>query len=156
MPQDSYLSHLDAGNTLVRQAQHMATTDFAQARALWQAAGKAFYLAHQADPSQPQAAFRLAQAWMAEAHALQKEDSPHAAVMWANAAAQCERSFDLDPDNGRMAMTAASCHHFAGEHDAAKAWRQIGEHLLHGDEAAGGGSHDGSAHNGDAGDGAGD
>ena len=50
--------------------------------------------------------------------------------MWSNAAAQCEQAFDLDPDNGRVAMTAASCHHFAGEHDAAKAWKQIGEHLL--------------------------
>ena len=29
-----------------------------------------------------------------------------------------------------IAMTAASCHHFAGQHDAAKAWKQIGEHLL--------------------------
>ena len=146
MSQDSYRTHMEAGNALVREAQQIATTDFTQARALWQAAGKEFYRAHQADSEQVDAAFRLAQAWMAEAHALQKEDSPHAATMWANAAAQCEKAFDLQPDHGRIAMTAASCHHFAGQHDAAKAWRQIGEHLLHGDEANGGnGGHDGSA-----------
>ena len=141
MSQDSYRTHLEAGNALVHEAQRMATTDFTQARALWQAAGKEFYRAHQADLQQPEAAFRLAQAWMAEAHALQKESSPNAAVMWANAAAQCELTFDLDPDNGRIAMTAASCHHFAGEHDAAKAWKQIGEHLLK-DNAAAGDTHD--------------
>ena len=135
MSQDSYRTHLDTGNALVQQAQTVATTDFQQARALWQQAGKAFYLAHQADTGQPEAAFRLAQAWMAEAYALQKEESANALVMWANAAAQCELAFDLAPDNGRIAMTAASCHHFAGEHGAAKAWRQIGEHLL--EDAAG-------------------
>lgn len=136
MSQDnSYRTHLEAGNALVQQAQTVATTDFAQARSLWQQAGKAFYLAHQADMQEPEASFRLAQAWMAEALALQKEDSPNAMVMWANAAAQCELAFDLEPQNGRIAMTAASCHHFAGEHDAAKAWRQIGEHLL--EDAAG-------------------
>ena len=149
MSQDSYRTHMEAGNALVREAQQIATTDFTQARALWQAAGKEFYRAHQADSEQVDAAFRLAQAWMAEAHALQKEDSPNAAVMWANAAAQCEKAFDLQPDHGRIAMTAASCHHFAGQHDAAKAWRQIGEHLLHGDEANGGG-HEGSADASDA------
>ena len=89
----------------------------------------AFYRAHQADRDQVEGAFRLAQAWMAEAHALQKEDSPNATVMWNNAAAQCELAFDLDPTNARLAMTAASCHHFAGEHDAANAWAQIGKHL---------------------------
>ena len=108
----------------------MATTDFQRARALWQEAGKHFFHAHQADMTQPEAAFRLAQAWMAEAYALQKEESPNALVMWGNAAAQCELAFDLDAENGRIAMTAASCHHFAGQHDAAKAWKQIGEHLL--------------------------
>ena len=137
MSQDSYRTHMEAGNALVHEAQRMATTDFTQARSLWQAAGKEFYRAHQADTQQPEASFRLAQAWMAEAHALQKESSPNAAVMWANAAAQCELTFDLDPRNGRVAMTAASCHHFAGEHDAAKAWRQIGEHLLHPEESGG-------------------
>lgn len=134
MSQDSNLSnystHLQAGNALVAQAQTVATQDFNQARALWQAAGKAFYLAHQADMDQPEAAFRLAQAWMAEAHALQKEGSANAALMWANAAAQCELAFDLNQEDGRMAMTAASCHQFAGEHDAAQAWQQIGMHLL--------------------------
>ncbi len=133
MTQDAPSSHaalLAQGNALVAQAQKAATQDFAQARALWQQAGKLFYLAHQADPGQAEAAFRLAQAWMAEAHALQKEDSPHAAVMWRNAAAQCELAFDLEPGNGRLAMTAASCHLFAGQHDAAKAWQQIGQHLL--------------------------
>ena len=78
----------------------------------------------------PEAAFRLAQAWMAEAHALQKEDNTNALVMWGNAAAQCELAFDLEPENGRLAMTAASCHLFAGQNDAAKAWQQIGKQLL--------------------------
>ena len=130
MPQDSYSTELATGNALVQQAQAIATTDFHRARALWQQAGKHFYLAHQADMTEVEAAFRLAQAWMAEAYALQKEESPNALVMWANAAAQCELAFDLEPDNGRIAMTAASCHHFAGEHDASKAWKKIGEHLL--------------------------
>ena len=125
----TYQAHLQAGNALVQQAQKIATQDFEQARAFWQAAGKEFYLAHKADMSEPEAAFRLAQAWMAEAHALQKEENRNALVMWANAAAQCELAFDLDPTNARLAMTAASCHHFAGEHDAANAWAQIGKHL---------------------------
>ena len=130
MTADIYQTELAAGNQLVAQAQQVATTDFAAARALWQQAGQAFYRAHQADRGQPEAAFRLAQAWMAEAHALQKEESNNALVMWANAAAQCEMAFDLDPENGRIAMTAASCHYFAGQTDAAKAWQQIGQHLL--------------------------
>ena len=138
MPQDSnsndYAAHLQAGNELVAQSQKLATQDFNQARSLWQAAGKEFYLAHKADMNAPEAAFRLAQAWMAEAHALQKEDNTNALVMWGNAAAQCELAFDLDPDNGRIAMTAASCHYFAGEMDAAKAWQQIGKQLLPSDE----------------------
>ena len=138
MPQDqdasNYQAHLQAGNALVQQAQKMATQDFEQARGLWQAAGKEFYLAHKADMDEPEAAFRLAQAWMAEAHALQKEGSNNAQVMWANAAAQCELAFDLEPENGRIAMTAASCHYFAGEMDAAKAWQQIGKQLLPNDE----------------------
>lgn len=136
MTEATYEEHLQAGNQLVAQSQQVATADFQQARALWQAAGKHFFLAHQADLTQPEAAFRLAQAWMAEAYALQKEDSPNALVMWSNAAAQCELAFDLDPENGRIAMTAASCHHFAGEHDAAKAWQQIGTHLLEDEQAA--------------------
>ena len=126
----NYQAHLQAGNALVQQAQKMATQDFEQARGLWQAAGKEFYLAHKADMDEPEAAFRLAQAWMAEAHALQKEGSNNAQVMWANAAAQCELAFDLEPENGRLAMTAASCHLFAGQNDAAKAWQQIGKQLL--------------------------
>ena len=120
----------NTGNALVAQAQQAATQDFQRARALWQEAGKHFFRAHKLDETQPEAAFRLAQAWMAEAYALQKEESTNALLMWSNAAAQCELAFDLDPENGRFAMTAASCHHFAGEHDAAKAWKQIGEHLL--------------------------
>ena len=140
MPQDSntsdYQTHLQAGNALVAQAQVQATQNFDQARSLWQAAGKEFYLVHKADMNQPEAAFRLAQAWMAEAHALQKEENNNALVMWANAAAQCELAFDLDPENGRIAMTAASCHYFAGEHDAAKAWQMIGKQLLPADESA--------------------
>lgn len=135
MSADSFSTELAAGNALVQQAQTLATTDFAQARALWQRAGQHFYRAHQADRNQPEAAFRLAQAWMAEAYALQKEGSPNALLMWSNAAAQCELAFDLDSENGRIAMTAASCHHFAGEEDASKAWRRIGEHLLQ-DKAA--------------------
>lgn len=130
MTEANYEHHLQAGEALVVQAQQIATSDFQRARALWQEAGKHFFHAHKADETQPVAAFRLAQAWMAEAYALQKEDSTNALVMWSNAAAQCELAFDLDPENGRVAMTAASCHHFAGEHDAAKAWKQIGEHLL--------------------------
>jgi hypothetical protein len=69
----TYQAHLQAGNALVQQAQKIATQDFEQARAFWQAAGKEFYLAHKADMSEPEAAFRLAQAWMAEAHALQRK-----------------------------------------------------------------------------------
>ncbi len=136
MTEPSFEEHLQSGNALVAQAQTVATQDFQQARALWQQAGKHFYHAHKADPTHAIAAFRLAQAWMAEAYALQKEESANALVMWANAAAQCELAFDLDPENGRIAMTAASCHHFAGEHDAAKAWKQIGEHLLKDEQAA--------------------
>lgn len=132
----SFSQEFNAGNQLVAQAQTLATSDFQQARALWQAAGKHFFLAHKAEPLHADAAFRLAQAWMAEAYALQKEGSANALVMWGNAAAQCELAFDLDPDNGRIAMTAASCHHFAGETDAAKAWKQIGEHLLADEQAA--------------------
>lgn len=130
----SFEEHLHTGNALVTEAQQVAPQDFQRARGLWQAAGKHFYRAHTAEPDHPQAAFRLAQAWMAEAYALQKEESANALVMWSNAAAQCERAFDLEPDNGRIAMTAASCHHFAGAHDASKAWKQIGQHLL--DDAA--------------------
>ena len=128
----TYQAHLQAGNALVQQAQKIATQDFEQARAFWQAAGKEFYLAHKADMSEPEAAFRLAQAWMAEAHALQKEENKNALVMWANAAAQCELAFDLEPENGRIAMTAASCHHFAGDDEAAEAWMEIGQHLAGG------------------------
>ena len=126
----AYAQHLGAGNALVAQAQALATTNFEKARELWQAAGREFYHAHKADMEQAEAAFRLAQAWMAEAHALHKEESPHAALMWANAAAQSELAFDLEPENGRIAMAAASCHFYAGEHDAAKAWQQIGQALL--------------------------
>ena len=39
MSQDSYRPHMEAGNALVREAQHIATADFTQARALGQAAG---------------------------------------------------------------------------------------------------------------------
>ena len=121
---------MQAGNALVQQAQAVATSDFQQARALWQRAAQHFYRAHKDNEDDPIAAFRLAQAWMAEAYALQKEGSTNALVMWANAASQCERAFDLDPSNGRIAMTAASCHHFAGEPAASQAWKQIGEALL--------------------------
>lgn len=125
----TYSEHLQAGQALVAQAQALATQDFRQARLLWQQAGQHFYRAHQADRHQPEAAFRLGQAWMAEAHALQKEDSPNALVMWRNAAAQCELAFDLAPQQVLFAKMAASCHHWAGEPDAAKAWMQIAQHL---------------------------
>ena len=130
MTELSFEELLQAGNALVAQAQQVAPQDFQRARALWQEAGKHFYCAHTAEPEHAETAFRLAQAWMAEAYALQKEESSNALVMWSNAAAQCERAFDLDPENGRIAMTAASCHHFSGAYDAAKAWQQIGGHLL--------------------------
>lgn len=129
MTADSHSHHLATGNQFVADAQKIATTDFAAARALWQQAGQAFYRAHQADRNQPEAALRLAQAWMAEAHALHKEGSPNATVMWQNAAAQSELAFDLDPRNARIAMAAASCHHYAGDAEAAEAWMQIGQHL---------------------------
>ena len=132
MTADTYQTELAAGNQYVAQAQQVATTDFAAARALWQQAGQAFFRAHQADRSQPEAAFRLAQAWMAEAHALHKEGSPNAQVMWQNAAAQCELAFDQEPTNPRVAMAAASCHHFAGDDEAAEAWMEIGQHLAGG------------------------
>ncbi|GAB2813610.1 hypothetical protein GCM10027276_12950 [Comamonas piscis] len=138
MTADSHSHHLDAGKQFVAEAQKIATTDFAAARALWQQAGQAFYRAHQADRNQPEAAMRLAQAWMAEAHALHKEGSPHATVMWQNAAAQNELAFDLDPRNARLAMAAASCHHYAGDAEAAEAWMQIGQHLASGDDQADG------------------
>ena len=132
MTADIYQTELAAGNQLVAQAQQVATTDFAAARALWQQAGQAFYRAHQADRGQPEAAFRLAQAWMAEAHALQKEGSANAKIMWQNAAAQCELAFDQEPTNPRVAMAAASCHHFAADDEAAEAWMEIGQHLAGG------------------------
>lgn len=132
-PADDYQSHLREGNALVAQAQGVATTDFAQARALWQEAGKQFYLAHRADRDEPEAAFKLAQAWMAEAHALQKEGSANAKIMWENAAAQAELAFDLTPENGRMAMAVATCYHFSGHAEEAEAWQQLARHLLDGD-----------------------
>ena len=49
--------------------------------------------------------------------------------MWQNAAAQCELSFDQEPTNARVAIAAASCHHFEGDDESADAWMQIGKHL---------------------------
>ena len=135
MTADTYQTELAAGNQYVAQAQQVATTDFAAARALWQQAGQAFYRAHQADRTQPEAAFRLAQAWMAEAHALHKEGSPNAQVMWQNAAAQSELAFDLDQGNARLAMAAATCYHYAGDEEDALAWMQIAQHLAGGSAA---------------------
>ncbi len=129
MTADDYAPLLESGNTLVAQAQAVATQDFAQARALWQQAGAFFAKAHQADPDQHAAALRLAQAWMAEAHALQKEGSSNAQLMWTNAAAQCERAFDLAPDHAATAMQAASCHAWAHNEEAAQAWAKIAQHL---------------------------
>ena len=142
-PSEGYQAHLDEGKALVAQAQTLAVNDFAKARELWQAAGKQFYLAHKADRDEPEAAFKLAQAWMAEAHALQKEGSPNAQLMWGNAAAQAELAFDLTPENGRLAMAVATCYHYAGQTEEAEAWQQLGRHLLdgaakldgHGDES---------------------
>ncbi|MPM34895.1 hypothetical protein SDC9_81485 [bioreactor metagenome] len=131
-PQGDYQTHLQAGNALVAEAQTVAVSDFAKARELWQSAGKEFYFAHKADRDEPEAAFKLAQAWMAEAHALQKEGSPNAKIMWGNAAAQAELAFDLTPENGRIAMAVASCYHFAGQPEEAEAWQQLGKHLLDG------------------------
>ena len=129
---DDYQTHLQAGNALVAQAQTVAVQDFARARELWQEAGKQYYHAHKADRDEPEAAFKLAQAWMAEAHALQKEGSPNAKIMWGNAAAQAELAFDLTPENGRIAMAVASCYHFADQPEEAEAWMQLGKHLLDG------------------------
>ena len=131
-PSEGYQAHLDEGKALVAQAQTLAVNDFAKARELWQAAGKQFYLAHKADRDEPEAAFKLAQAWMAEAHALQKEGSPNAQLMWGNAAAQAELAFDLTPENGRLAMAVATCYHYAGQTEEAEAWQQLGRHLLDG------------------------
>lgn len=131
-PAEGYQAHLDEGKALVAQAQTLAVNDFAKARELWQAAGKQFYLAHKADRDEPEAAFKLAQAWMAEAHALQKEGSPNAQLMWGNAAAQAELAFDLTPENGRLAMAVATCYHYAGQTEEAEAWQQLGRHLLDG------------------------
>ena len=124
-----YAPLLQSGNDLVAQAQAVATQDFHQARTLWQQAGAFFAQAHQADPDQHAAALRLAQAWMAEAHALQKEGSADAALMWTNAAAQCERAFDLAPDHAPTAMLAASSHAWAQNEEAAQAWMQLAKHL---------------------------
>ncbi|WP_353236215.1 hypothetical protein [Diaphorobacter ruginosibacter] len=142
-----YQAHLREGNSLVAQAQSLATTDFARARALWQEAGKQYYLAHKADRDEPEAAFKLAQAWMAEAHALQKEGSANAGIMWENAAAQAELAFDLTPENGRLAMAVATCYHFSGHAEEAQAWQQLARHLLDGDANLEG-------HGGNAGEGA--
>ncbi len=59
MPSDSVTTLLQSGNALVTQAQAVATQDFAAARALWQEAGMFFQRAHEADPTQHAAAFRL-------------------------------------------------------------------------------------------------
>jgi hypothetical protein len=97
----------------------VATQDFAAARALWREAGVLFQRAHEADPTQHAAAFRLGQAWVAEAHALQKEGSEDATAMWRQAALQCEVAFALDPHHAVTAMHIASCY----------AWAQIAQHL---------------------------
>lgn len=96
MTPDTYPTLLQSANTLVAQAQTVATQDFAAARALWRQAGALFLRAHQADPTQHAAALRLGQASMAEAHALQKEGSEDAVAMWRQAAVQCEAAFALD------------------------------------------------------------
>ena len=72
MTLDSYSALLQSGNALVAQAQAVATQDFAAARALWRQAGDFFLSAHEAEPEQHTAAFRLGQAWIAEAHAPRK------------------------------------------------------------------------------------
>lgn len=89
MPSDSVTTLLQSGNALVTQAQAVATQDFAAARALWQEAGMFFQRAHEADPTQHAAAFRLGQAWVAEAHALQKEGKRPAIPPWLGIGVGC-------------------------------------------------------------------
>ena len=129
MTSDSCSALLQSGNTLVAQAQAVATQDFAAARALWRQAGVLFQQAHEADAEQHAAAFRLGQAWIAEAHALQKEGSEDAVAMWRQAALQCEVAFALDPDHAVTAMHIASCYAWAQDADAKHAWAQIAQHL---------------------------
>lgn len=126
---DTTASLLQSGNTLVAQAQAIATQDFSAARALWKQASVLFQRAHEADPEQHAAAFRLGQAWIAEAHALQKEVSEDAVAMWRQAALQCEVAFALDPHHAVTAMHVASCYAWAQDADAKQAWAQIAQHL---------------------------
>ena len=129
MTLDTYSAFLESGNTLVAQAQAVATQDFAAARGLWRQAGDFFLRAHEADPEQHAAAFRLGQAWIAEAHALQKEDSEDAVAMWRKAAIQCEVAFALDPQHAATAMHVASAYAWAQDPESAQAWAQIARHL---------------------------
>ena len=131
MTSATYPTLLQSGNTLVAQAQAqaVATQDFAAARALWRQAGVLFQRAHEADPEQHAAAFRLGQAWVAEAHALQKEGSDDAIAMWRQAALQCEVAFALDPHHAVTALHVASCYAWAQDAEAKHAWAQIAQHL---------------------------
>ena len=88
-----------------------------------------FQRAHEADPTQHAAAFRLGQARVAEAHALQKEGSEDATAMWRQAALQCEVAFALDPHQAVTAMHIASCYAWAQDAEAKQAWAQIAQHL---------------------------
>lgn len=88
-----------------------------------------FQRAHDADPTQHAAAFRLGQAWVAEAHALQKDGSEDATAMWRQAALQCEVAFALDPHHAVTAMHIASCYAWAQDAEAKQAWAQIAQHL---------------------------
>ncbi|MNE72099.1 hypothetical protein D3C80_1680120 [compost metagenome] len=56
--------------------------------------------------------------------------------MWTNAAAQCERAFDLAPDHAPSAMLVASCHAWAQNDEAAQAWAEIAKHLQQQQQAA--------------------
>lgn len=129
MTPDTYPTLLQSANTLVAQAQTVATQDFAAARALWRQAGALFLRAHQADPTQHAAALRLGQASMAEAHALQKEGSEDAVAMWRQAAVQCEAAFALDPQHAATAKLVAGAYAWAQDPEAAQAWAQIARHL---------------------------
>lgn len=129
MTPDSYPSLLQSGNTLVAQAQAVATQDFAAARALWRQAAVLFLRAHQTDPTQHAAALRLGQASMAEAHALQKEGSEDAVAMWRQAAVQCEAAFALEPQHAGTARLVASAYAWAQDPESAQAWAQIARHL---------------------------
>jgi hypothetical protein len=123
----TYQAHLQAGNALVQQAQRLPRRTSSR-HAFWQAAGKEFYLAHKADMSEPEAAFRLAQAWMAEAHAKRKRT----ATRWSCGPTPL-RNASWPSTWSRERPHRHDCRQlpsFANQTDAAKAWQLIGKQLL--------------------------